>query len=393
MIVKIFTFIKAITEILLLVLVVASALIIVLSNRGFSGYRAFVLQSGSMTPTMPVNSLILTKASSHYQENDVITFYTNNSDGNRDPLPTTHRLYKIVKGNNLGYQTKGDANNTPDPFITPASSVIGKVIFHLPYVGNLSEYIHTRNGLIYVIIIPITILAYQQLINIKNEITKLLAILLLSLVIFYPKTSFAFYSDTETIPASITTSILDFTISKTTDTSADIMKVSNSANAKYQINYQPLGAGNTLCDQITVLITLDGSTVYDSGLTGLVNFTHADFNLVNNTTKKFNYQFSSPPNTSCNFNLVYTAWQYELSGPNSGFTATKNIEFAVTNNAITTIQLATPEATPSPTPTPTDISPTPTDTIIPTDTPTPTPDLTITPTATPIPIENTPTPQ
>jgi signal peptidase I len=173
MLAKLLLILKTIFEMVLLFLVLLTVTIVVLSAKGYGGYRAFVLQSGSMTPTMPTGDLIITKESANYRQNDVITFYTNDQNGVRQKLPTTHRIYSVKQGTNLGYETKGDANNTPDPSITPTSSVIGKVVFHLPFFGYLTEFARTPNGLTYLVVIPITILIYQQLVNIYNELIKL----------------------------------------------------------------------------------------------------------------------------------------------------------------------------------------------------------------------------
>lgn len=173
---KIGSILSGIIQLILLVLILTAVTVALLSRpEGLYDYRAFVLSSGSMTPTMSVNSLVIVKPQSSYQKDDVITFYTNDQNGVRQKLPTTHRVFSVKEGENTGYETKGDANNTPDPNITPAKSVIGKVVFHLPYFGSFSDFAKSRNGLTYLIVIPASIIAYQEIINIKNEIAKILA--------------------------------------------------------------------------------------------------------------------------------------------------------------------------------------------------------------------------
>lgn len=171
---KSFSAFKTLPELILFILVVLTVLLVVLSRNGIKGYRAFVLQSGSMSPAMPVGNLIVTRPVAEYQKNDVITFYTNDQSGNRNQTPTTHRIVDVRVGENLGYQTKGDGNEDPDPYITPASSVIGKVIISLPYFGWLVNFARTQNGFIALVVIPGTIIIYSELVNIKNELVKIL---------------------------------------------------------------------------------------------------------------------------------------------------------------------------------------------------------------------------
>lgn len=171
---KLFKIFRALSELVLLLLVVSTVLLVILSRNGINGYHSFVLQSGSMSPTMPVGNLVITRSIHEYQKNDVITFYTNDQSGNRLKTPTTHRIVDVRAGENLGYQTKGDGNKDPDPYITPASSVIGKVIISVPYFGWLVNFARTQNGFIILIVIPATIIIYSELLNIKTEIVKIL---------------------------------------------------------------------------------------------------------------------------------------------------------------------------------------------------------------------------
>lgn len=166
---------KTIQAILIILIIATLAIALISRKDGIVGYKSFVLSTGSMSPTMPAGSLVIIKPQSTYQKDDVITFYTNDQNGVRQILPTTHRIFEVKTGENLGYQTKGDANNTADPFITPHASVIGKVLFHLPFIGNFSDFARSRNGLTYLIIIPATIIVYQELMNIKTELSVLLA--------------------------------------------------------------------------------------------------------------------------------------------------------------------------------------------------------------------------
>ena len=80
------------------------------------------------------------------QVGDPITFYLN---GN---VIATHRIIQVQGAgtSQLGFRTQGDANDHADG-VTPASAVIGKVAFTIPYLGYLSNFIQQPQGVICVI--------------------------------------------------------------------------------------------------------------------------------------------------------------------------------------------------------------------------------------------------
>lgn len=162
-----------IQAVLILLVVLTLAIVFLVRQQGIFNLRAFVINTGSMGRSIPAGSLIITRPQPQYHTDDVITYHTNDPAGNRQRLPTTHRIIEVVEGENLGFKTKGDANEDADPFITPSTQLIGRVIFHLPYFGYFTDFIKTRNGLIFLIIIPATILAYTEVQTLQKEIKKL----------------------------------------------------------------------------------------------------------------------------------------------------------------------------------------------------------------------------
>jgi len=141
------------------------------------GLRLFVVQSGSMEPSLPTGSVVLVAPQSEYKVNDAITFFADLSKTNlKSPNATvTHRIVKINNDEGrLNFQTKGDANNSPDKDTTPSSAVLGKVIFSLPYFGRAIAFAKTQTGFLVLIVVPGTIIIYSELVNIKNELVKIL---------------------------------------------------------------------------------------------------------------------------------------------------------------------------------------------------------------------------
>ncbi len=106
------------------------------------GINSYVVVSGSMTPAIPVNSLVYVKGCdpAQLEKGDVILF-----NDSKDGTPVTHR---VVENDADSKQiiTKGDANNGID--LRPAlySNVVGKVVLHVPTIGALAGALSTVMG-------------------------------------------------------------------------------------------------------------------------------------------------------------------------------------------------------------------------------------------------------
>jgi len=105
----------------------------------------FVIRGGSMEPAIPLGSLIVESpvAPEAVEVGDVITIRADNG------VVVTHRVTRAVelKGERY-FETKGDANQQPDPVLVPARAVVGRVTTHLASVGYLAVMLGTASGLI-----------------------------------------------------------------------------------------------------------------------------------------------------------------------------------------------------------------------------------------------------
>lgn len=159
---------KIIKGIVLAVVALATVFIVFTSLNVF-GLQMFVVNSGSMEPKIHTGSVVIDHKADNYKVGDVITFKISGSANT-----ATHRIVTVNNdGTGVTYQVKGDANNSPDPDLVPAANIVGKVKFSIPLVGYLVAFIKTLPGLVIFIIIPATIVVYQELINIKTEIQGL----------------------------------------------------------------------------------------------------------------------------------------------------------------------------------------------------------------------------
>lgn len=101
------------------------------------GCSCAVVVSGSMSGTIEVNDLVVTKRCGSYAVGDIIMFRSGGS-------AVTHRIVELTEE---GFVTKGDANNAPDMETVAPGNVVGKVIFVVPGFGLLIGFLQTPQGL------------------------------------------------------------------------------------------------------------------------------------------------------------------------------------------------------------------------------------------------------
>lgn len=124
-----------------------------------------------MEPAIKTGSAVIVKSASSYMIGDIITFYDNENKKNF----VTHRLVeKINSGNTTQLITKGDANNTNDSTNISNDLIVGRVILSVPYLGYLIELIKTTTGFVIIIVIPATIIIYEELKKIHQEARKII---------------------------------------------------------------------------------------------------------------------------------------------------------------------------------------------------------------------------
>lgn len=132
-----------------------------------AGIRSFVVQTGSMQPTMPVGSIVYVQKKPTYNISDVIAF------NNKADQTVTHRIVEVVnKPEGVFYKVKGDANNTADSDLVKAKSVIGRAVFTVPLLGRLVQFLRTLPGFLGLIILPAVIFIGFEVWNIKKEMEK-----------------------------------------------------------------------------------------------------------------------------------------------------------------------------------------------------------------------------
>ena len=110
------------------------------------GYEAYNVISGSMEPSIPVDSVIYVHSvdPEEIEVDDVIAF----NDGDS---VIAHRV--VVNRATMGeFVTKGDANNAEDPNPVPYEALVGRVELNLPFLGKAMALYASNVGKLYLVL-------------------------------------------------------------------------------------------------------------------------------------------------------------------------------------------------------------------------------------------------
>lgn len=129
-------FLVQVTAWLVILILLAALTAAVLVPRAVGG-TAFTVLTGSMAPTYPPGTLIVTRPvdATDVKIGSVVTFQIESGK----PEVVTHRVI-AVRMDAQGkpeFMTQGDANDTPDPDWRPAAAIRGEVWYAIPHLGRL----------------------------------------------------------------------------------------------------------------------------------------------------------------------------------------------------------------------------------------------------------------
>ena len=181
-----------------LLVIAVMLLAIALVGVRLVGLTPYAVLSGSMEPTYHVGSLIYVKdiAPEDVEIGTPLTFVVN-----EDLLVATHRVVDISvvetkmeavldeEGNPVldengeevqqevaleepvyYFQTKGDANDEVDGSLVHYKNIVGTPVFSIPYLGYLSNWLQTRQGMIMGASIALVILILTFLPDLLNAV-------------------------------------------------------------------------------------------------------------------------------------------------------------------------------------------------------------------------------
>lgn len=124
------------------------------------GYANVMVISGSMSPVLNVDDLVFIHQQDSYNVNDVITYRLETGSY------VTHRIMEI-KGSE--FITKGDANNTIDDWKVSSDQIKGKVVFSVPKIGVMVNWIRSVVGMLTLGLIALMIIFIPNIIKIFTK--------------------------------------------------------------------------------------------------------------------------------------------------------------------------------------------------------------------------------
>ena len=128
----------------------------------------YTILTGSMEPNINSYDVIVdwTKFTPEdIKVGDVITFVSTSSL--TKGMTITHRVIDIKQdASGYSYQTKGDANLSPDTAYVPFANVEGKVLFRIPQLGRLQSFLATQGGWLVVVVIPALFIIISDIVKI-----------------------------------------------------------------------------------------------------------------------------------------------------------------------------------------------------------------------------------
>lgn len=125
----------------------------------------YVISTGSMEPTISTGSVVFTTQQDTYEIGDIVAFESpTNSD-----ITVIHRISDIQ---NNEYITKGDNNDSADNWSISKENIKGKMIWEIPFLGNVIEWMKTPIGFAILLGIPSLLIAIIQIRKIKDGINE-----------------------------------------------------------------------------------------------------------------------------------------------------------------------------------------------------------------------------
>ncbi|MCD7892122.1 MAG: signal peptidase I [Erysipelotrichaceae bacterium] len=111
------------------------------------GWHLFSIDSSSMSPAYPVNSLVVVQSidADDIEVGEVITYVLND-----DGVLITHRVVSKDTANQT-FTTKGDANNVEDASPVSFDNVVGKVVLGFPLAGGILRILTASENRVIVI--------------------------------------------------------------------------------------------------------------------------------------------------------------------------------------------------------------------------------------------------
>ena len=144
------TVLRRLLDGLLLALVAVSLGVLVLGRVvPLLGHPTLVVAGPSMEPTLPLGAAVVLDQvpTSSLAVGDVVSLRSG-----AERAIFTHRIVRLAEQDGVLFiETQGDANPAPDPSLTPAAAVLGRVVVEIPYAGYLLTLYSSVSGILFVL--------------------------------------------------------------------------------------------------------------------------------------------------------------------------------------------------------------------------------------------------
>lgn len=131
------------------------------------GYRFYTVVTGSMEPTIPTTSVVLTrclKEGETPQPGQILTF---RADRLGEEIVLTHYL-REVKPDETGrvrFYTQGENADRYDDYATYREDLIGTYVLHIPYLGKIQAFLISSNALSMFVIVGLILAVYKLMLK------------------------------------------------------------------------------------------------------------------------------------------------------------------------------------------------------------------------------------
>ncbi len=156
----------AVTLMLILVILLCILCVMQVSSKGYVqifGYSFFRVATGSMEPTLPVGTLLITQEMDieSIQTEDIICFRS--KDSQMLGRVITHRVVQVMDDmdGSIRLLTKGDANLAADGYYVTADNFIGRVIWNSEEGGVATaamSILNSQTGFLLCIVFPVLLI-------------------------------------------------------------------------------------------------------------------------------------------------------------------------------------------------------------------------------------------
>ena len=165
---NIFTWLVVIFTVAVMIFTIVSVTTFDKNNRDIWGYKAFIVQSDSMSATdFSAGDLILVKEvdPSTLQAGDIIAYISQDSSSFGETITHKIRTLTETETGERGFITYGTTTGVDDRTVVTYPFVLGKYIKAIPKAGTFFQFLKTTQGYIICILIPFLILIGLQGLN------------------------------------------------------------------------------------------------------------------------------------------------------------------------------------------------------------------------------------